>query len=64
MKYWAIFPLACSCVSGCHIRVMLVLSTNDDVKLGANKGAMQGREGGGREGGEEEKAFICTYMYV
>ena len=43
---------------------MLVLSTNDDVKLGANKGAMQRREGGGREGGEEEKAFICTYMYV
>ena len=63
MKYWAIFPLACSCVSGCHIRVIRVLSTNDDVKLGANKGTMQGREGGGREGGGGRES-IDMYVHV
>lgn len=56
IEYWATFPLACSSVSGCHIRVILVESTNDTVNLGANRGAR------GKEGEEEGGNILCNMM--
>ena len=50
IRYWTTFPLACSSVSGCHIKVISVVSTKGEVKFGAKRGTGEGRRGKDGEG--------------